>query len=88
MKIEEILKEELGPSGRLISMSKGRYHFNNPNNIALFNGNLCTEEEGKIWYGDIDVTEELDKLLSLSKATETYTYCMKMMPGLRMKLSP
>lgn len=43
--------------GQMISSSKSAYVQHFPNNVVVFNANLCTKTDGKIWYGDIDVTE-------------------------------
>jgi len=64
---KSVLKRVLGFDGRLISGSKGQYRYDNPTNVVVFNGNVCTESEGKIWYGDFDVTVEEEKLKALAK---------------------
>lgn len=53
--------------GRMISWSKSTYRKMNPDNIVIFNANIFTEEDGKIWFGDLDVTLDADTLKSLSK---------------------
>lgn len=50
--------------GRMISGSKSGYIQRNPNNLVVFNANLCTKEQGKIWYGDLDITKD-EKALSV-----------------------
>lgn len=50
--------------GRMISGSKSGYVQRNPNNLVVFNANLCTKEQGKIWYGDLDITKD-EKALSV-----------------------
>lgn len=79
MKKEEktkVLEKSLGYSGRLISMSKGRYNYNNPDNITVFNSNICTKEDGKIWYGDLDITLEKKILDTLAKKLNTTLYVL------------
>lgn len=56
----------LGHKGKLICGSKGLYRHNNPRNVVIFNANIFTKE-GKIWYGDIDITKEEKLLIKASK---------------------
>jgi hypothetical protein len=70
----------LGHTGRLVGASKSRYRENKPDNLVVFNANLCTDE-GKIWYGDLDVTEDQDKLVFLSKELDKDLYVLFEMHG-------
>ena len=62
-KIEEVL----GIPGKMISGSKSLYRKHYPDNMVVFNSNLCTREYGKIWYGDIDITRSKDDLIRVSE---------------------
>ena len=57
----------LGYCARLISWSKSTYRKAYPNHKVVFNANVCTEEDGKIWYGDIDLTLDEGKLKKLDE---------------------
>lgn len=76
----EIFKEAaskiLGMNGRMISGSKSGYLNHYPKNLAVFNANICTKNEGKIWYGDIDLTLDRDKLSELAKSLENEVYVL------------
>ena len=63
-----LLVEKLGISGRIISGSKSGYRERRPNNLAIFNANICVEKT-KIWYGDIDITESIDDLKQIAIQT-------------------
>ena len=52
--------------GRMISASKSGYP---PHNFAIFNANIITLSEGKIWYGDLDLTEDGEKLKDIAAET-------------------
>ena len=52
--------------GRMLSGSKSGYWERHPDNLVVFNGNIVIEKHGKIWYGDIDVTLEEDKLQAIA----------------------
>ncbi len=49
-------------NGRMMHFSKSAYREKYPDNIAVFNANLCTKNRGKIWYGDLDLTKDEEKL--------------------------
>lgn len=84
MKTKEELVDEAGKLavdlfgyyGRLISQSKTRYREAYPDHLVVFNGNLCTKEYGKFWFGDIDVTKDRDKLEKLADELKTPIYVL------------
>lgn len=56
------------PCGRMISGSKSFYTRRHPDNFVLFNANIISKNVGeKVWYGDLDLTEDFDKLKELSE---------------------
>lgn len=55
----------LGYPGRMISNSKSGYKEKNPNNLVVFNANVCTQNY-KIWWGDLDLTKSASDLSNLS----------------------
>ncbi len=67
--------------GRLISSSKGAYARTHPNNIVVFNANLCTVNRGKIWYGDIDVTNDEEMLVKFAAFLGEDIYILREMDG-------
>ena len=75
-----IAAEILGSPGRMVSASKVDYSRENPNNTVVFNSNVCTKE-GKIWYGDIDVTKDAGKLVELADALDEHIYVIREMDG-------
>ena len=52
--------------GRMISGSKSGYFNLHPKNNVVFNGNIVIENHGKVWYGDLDITLEQDKLQAIA----------------------
>lgn len=65
--VEAIAKKHLGSLGRMVGGSKSIYRHDNPNNIVIFNANVATKKHGKIWYGDLDITLDVEDLKRLSK---------------------
>jgi len=77
MKIfKETASKILGMNGRMISGSKSNYRNRNPKNLAVFNANVCTKNEGKIWYGDVDLTLSREELSELARLLETDVYVL------------
>jgi hypothetical protein len=68
-KTQKIVSKVLGHKGKLITGSKGRYRYNNPNNIVVFNSNVVlAHTHNVIWSGDLDITLDHKKLSTLAKA--------------------
>jgi hypothetical protein len=67
--------------GRMISHSKSGYRDKFPDNEVYFNSNIFVLGEGKIWYGDIDVTKERDKLENIAKEIGKDLYILREMDG-------
>jgi hypothetical protein len=60
--MESIFENEKLLLGRMVSHSKSGYMNKFPDNEVYFNANIFILGEGKIWYGDIDVTKEKEQL--------------------------
>lgn len=53
--------------GRMIAESKRTYRDQHPKNLVVFNANICTREDGKIWFGDVDITLDEPALKKIAK---------------------
>jgi hypothetical protein len=76
----KIANNILGYAGRMISGSKSRYRTLFPENIVVFNANICTADE-KIWFGDIDITLDKQALIELASALSKEIYILREMDG-------
>ena len=65
MNKEQKASSILGMAGKMISQSKSGYREKNPETLAIFNANICTKD-GKIWWGDLDVTKEQNSIGDLA----------------------
>jgi len=65
----------LGTCGRLVSSSKTGYWARYPDNLVVFNANLCTKW-GKFWFGDMDVTREFDTVQKLADELKETVYVL------------
>src|SRR5271168_212586 len=63
----EKLEKILGRSGKMIGGSKSLYRDEHDEELVVFNANVCTKEDGKIWHGDLNVTLEESKIKKLAR---------------------
>ena len=68
-------------SGRMISGSKSTYRQKYPNNEVYFNANIFVLGEGKVWYGDLDITVDRDLLEDISRLCGKKLYILQEMDG-------
>jgi len=67
--------------GRMIGGSKTFYTQAHPNNEVHFNANIFTQGQGKVWYGDLDLTNDMGHLKSIAKQLNTTLYVLREMDG-------
>ena len=70
----------LGMPGRMISNSKSAYKEKNPDNLVIFNANVCTENY-KIWWGDLDLTKSVKELSDLAEILGEDIYVLYELDG-------
>lgn len=70
----------LGQCGRMLSGSKSGYRNKYPNNVVGFNCNIVANGV-KVWYGDVDVTKDIDKLKKIANVLKTDIYVINEMDG-------
>ena len=80
-KIREVFINHSMNNGRMISWSKSEYRQNHPDHEVYFNANIFTLKEGKIWYGDLDLTADESKLTQIAKDLNTDIYILSEMDG-------
>lgn len=68
-------------SGRMISHSKSFYKKNFPNSQAYFNANVFVLGEGKVWWGDLDLTIDTEVLERISIACGKKLYIVPELYG-------
>jgi hypothetical protein len=69
----------LGFEGKMISFSKSGYRQENPENLVIFNSNIIQKTEKgyeKIWYGDLDITLDYEKLVRISEWLDTEIFVL------------
>jgi len=79
--MSNIFIEKLGPPGKLISGSKSGYRSMYPTHFVIFNANVCTASQGKIWYGDLDLHLDKGTLMEIAHEMGTDLYILYEMDG-------
>ena len=74
MNQQEFAHDILDYPGAMISGSKSGYREMFPDNIVVFNANIATNSNGKIWHGDLDLTKQETVLMFLRKVCEEDIY--------------
>jgi hypothetical protein len=52
-----------------------------PDNEVYFNANIFVLGEGKIWYGDLDVTKDIEALQNVASRIGSDLYILREMDG-------
>jgi hypothetical protein len=60
---------------RMIASSKSMYISERPNNQAVFNANVVTDQ-GKIWWGDLDLADDSEKLQQVANDLNCNLYIL------------
>ena len=74
MNLREAIDRHLGIPGRLISASKSGYARKHPGNTVYFNACIFDKDGTQVWWGDLDLTEERDRLDSLAEECQETFY--------------
>ena len=77
MGTKQLLKDNGFVTGRMISYSKSVYREANPKSVCYFNANIVTARDGKIWYGDLDLTKDALGLKVVAEQIGQTIYVLK-----------
>lgn len=77
MDVKQSLKDNSFVNGRMISYSKSAYRELNPKSVCYFNANIVTARDGKVWYGDLDLTKDALALKVVAEQTGQTIYVLK-----------
>lgn len=81
MRVNEILKNEGFPMGRMVSLSKSDYRDANPKSVVWYNANIITIDDGKVWFGDLDLTKDSVVLKRVANTLGKTLFILKEMDG-------
>ena len=68
-------------SARIITGSKSVYKSSKPKDLVIFNANVFMKDMGKVWYGDLNLTEDYVILKSIAESLDTTLYVLWEMDG-------
>ena len=66
---------------RMIGGSKMGYRTEHPDDLIVFNANVFMKDVGKVWYGDLNLTEDYVILKSIAESLDTTLYVLWEMDG-------
>ena len=62
--------------GRMLGGSKMGYHTQHPDDLIIFNANVLMPGYGKVWYGDLNLTEDYLVLQDIAKSLNSTLYVL------------
>ncbi|HLL74862.1 MAG TPA: hypothetical protein VK421_06320 [Pyrinomonadaceae bacterium] len=71
--IDEIIYDELGMAGAMVSGSKRA----RPGQEVVWNANLILDGPGKCWFGDVDLIQSADALQRIAERTGRKVYVLR-----------
>ena len=63
-------------NGRMIGGSKSGYSSQHPDELIVFNANILMPGYGKVWYGDLNLTEDYLVLQDIAKSLNSTLYIL------------
>jgi len=79
--MKEFFKNKDLINGRMLSFSKSAYREKYPENEVYFNANIFVLGEGKVWFGDLDITNDRDLLESIASESGKDLFILREMDG-------
>ena len=62
--------------GRMIGGAKWEYSEQHPDDLVVFNANVLMPGYGKVWYGDLNLTEDYLVLKDIAKSLNSTLYVL------------
>jgi hypothetical protein len=67
--------------GRMIGGAKWQYTEQHPDDLIVFNANIIMPEFGKVWFGDLNLTDDYLVLREISECLDSTLYVLWEMDG-------
>ena len=68
-------------TARMIGGSKSFYRKEYPDDLIVFNANVLMPNYGKVWYGDLNLTQDYIILKSIADSLDTKLYVLRESDG-------
>ena len=81
MEIQQYFDAYSFHDGRMLGGSKVDYHGEHPDDLIVFNANVLMPGYGKVWYGDLNLTEDYLVLKDIAKSLNSTLYVLWEMDG-------
>ena len=62
--------------GRMVGGSKTGYCTEHSDDLIVFNANVLIPDYGKVWYGDLNITQDYILLKSIAESLDTTLYVL------------
>ena len=66
---------------RMIARAKWEYTEKHPKDLVVFNANIVMPGYGKVWYGDLNLTEDCETLKNIANSINAPLYILWEMDG-------
>jgi hypothetical protein len=76
MEIQQVFEAYKFYTGRMIGGSKSGYSSQHPDELIVFNANILMPGYGKVWFGDLNLTEDYKTLKKISESLNTTLYIL------------
>ena len=80
-KIQQVFEAYKFYNGRMIGGSKSGYRNMHPDDLIIFNANVLMPGYGKVWYGDLNLTEDYLVLREIAQNLNTELYVLRESDG-------
>lgn len=77
IELKSVAYKYFGLSGKSITMDPKSYRATYPNKTIVFKGNIVTKNGTLLWFGDLNITDEEEKLMNLSDEIGTSIYILE-----------
>ena len=74
--IQKIFEAHNFFDGRMIGGSKSHYRKEHEGSLIVFNANIVMSEYGKVWYGDLNLTEDYLVLKDIAQSLNSTLYVL------------
>ena len=74
--IQQVFEAYKFYTGRMIGGSKSGYSSQHPDELIVFNANILMPGYGKVWYGDLNLTEDYLVLREIAQNLNTDLYVL------------
>ena len=75
--IQQVFEAYKFYTGRMIGGSKSGYRNMHPDDLIIFNANVLMPGHGKVWYGDLNLTEDYLVLREIAQNLNTELYVLR-----------